>query len=434
MIASSIIAHEITTQKIDRMISGARSHLLEYSLTHSLNDLLEETINEVERLTESQIGFFHFIDKDQASLSLRNWSSRTKLEFCRVEDLNTTYLIQSAGVWTDCLNQRRPVIHNDVAALPHLKGTPSGHPPVSRELVLPIIRGNKIEAILGVGNKQMDYDEVDTQMASGLADLAWEITEFKRSQEDLQILNQQLEARVQDRTAQLKRVNDDLEAFAYSVSHDLRAPLRQINDFTQLLQNELPATASNELHHYTQNITSVSDHMGHLIDDLLAFSRMANQEMTTRPVNLRTLINEIIQEFEPETRNRKVEWTIQELPLVNADRSMMRLVLSNLLSNALKFTRPKKKAKIKISSSQKDNSTVIIVQDNGVGFDMNYANQLFTVFQRLHSSKDFEGTGVGLATVKRIINRHGGQIWAESVLNQGATFYFSIPEGSSSDG
>lgn len=434
LIGLSVISHEVTTQKIERMINGARSHLLEFSLTHSLNDLLEETINEVERLTESQIGFFHFIEKDQVSLSLRNWTSRTKSDFCQIKDNNIKYSIQSAGVWTDCYYQRKPVIHNNVASLPHLKGTPPGHPLVTRELVVPIIRGNKVEAILGVGNKQMDYDEVDTQVASRLADLAWEITEFKRSQEELKTLNMQLEARVQERTAQLKRVNEDLEAFAYSVSYDLRAPLRQINGFTQLLENELPATSTNESRHYTQSITSVTNHMGHLIDDLLSFSRTSNQQMTTRPVNLRPLIDEIIQEFGPEIRNRKVEWTIQDLPLVFADQSMMRVVLCNLISNALKFTRPRKRAKITIGSNQKNNSTVIFIQDNGVGFDMKYAHQLFAVFQRLHGGNEFEGTGVGLATVKRIIDRHGGLIWADATLNKGATFYFSIPEKSPSDG
>lgn len=237
-----------------------------------------------------------------------------------------------------------------------------------------------------------------------------------------------LEDRVAGRTAELEAANKELEAFAYTVSHDLRAPLRHIDGFLELLQRRMKGTLDERSQHYMTTISDSARHMGQLIDDLLAFSRMGRNEMIKTSVDLGALVEGVIREFAPETQDRTVNWHIASLPIVTGDRAMLRLVLVNLLSNALKFTRQRQPAEIEIGClPNQDNEIIVFIRDNGVGFDMAYADKLFGVFQRLHLADEFEGTGIGLANIRRIVTRHGGRVWAEGKVNQGATFYVSLP-------
>jgi signal transduction histidine kinase len=238
----------------------------------------------------------------------------------------------------------------------------------------------------------------------------------------------ELEQRVAERTAQLEAANKELEAFSYSVSHDLRAPLRHIDGFLELLQKRI-ATALDECsRHYMTTISDSAKRMETLIDDLLSFSRMGRHEMSKAPVDLGDLVREIVREFAPEAQGRTIHWRIADLPTITGDQAMLRIVLVNLISNALKFTRPRQPAEIEIGCLLgQDTETIVFVRDNGVGFDMAYADKLFGVFERLHRTDEFEGAGIGLANVRRIITRHGGRTWAEGQIDQGATFYFSLP-------
>ena len=251
-----------------------------------------------------------------------------------------------------------------------------------------------------------------------------DITERRRREDEVRGLNQQLERR----STELEGTNKELEAFAYSVSHDLRAPLRHIAGYTELLQKHLSSATDDKGRRYMTAVLESAKRMGTLIDDLLAFSRIGRAETRETMVSLDQLVKEVQSEVGQETEGRKMTWKVRSLPDLYGDRSMLKLALLNLISNAIKFTRTRPSPEIEIGSTdQRSNGIVVFVKDNGVGFDMKYVNKLFGVFQRLHRADEFEGTGIGLATVQRIVHRHGGRIWAEGEVGVGATFYISLP-------
>jgi signal transduction histidine kinase/PAS domain-containing protein len=310
----------------------------------------------------------------------------------------------------------RAMIENDVASSPWAGFLPPGHMAVKNVLFVPLVLEDQPVGLVGFANKPGGFTDQDARMASVFGELA-----------AVALRNRRLNNRLKEEIQSQKLANEELEAFSYSVSHDLRAPLRHLSGFVQLLKKKEADALGEKSRHYLEVISEEAGRMGKLIDELLAFSRVGRTQMRRIPLSLDQVAKEAISGLSPDTAGRNISWRIAALPRVSGDPVLLRLVFENLISNAVKFTRATASAKIEIGHTDGRNEDILFVRDNGVGFDMKYADKLFGLFQRLHHSDEFEGTGIGLANVQRIIHRHGGKVWAHGKPGRGATFSFSLP-------
>jgi PAS domain S-box-containing protein len=345
------------------------------------------------------------------------------------------------GEWRDVkgsaiewlVNQKLPLIENEIGE----KGEWAESEPLRQEkirsrVLLPLIIRDKVVGVLSLASRLAGaYSEKDLEILTPLSDQFSLAMQNSRLYDQLKQQSLQLEKAVEERTAQLQKANQELEAFSYSVSHDLRSPLRAVDGFSRILLEEHHAELSPDAQHYLGLVRSNAVQMGHLIDDLLAFSRTSRQPLAKRLVNPAEIVEQVLEELHGELQGRNVEVIVSDLPHCQADPAMMKRVFFNLISNAVKFTRKKDEVHIDIGSINNEGMTAYFVKDNGIGFDMNYSGKLFGVFSRLHSESDYEGTGVGLALVQRIVHRHGGRVWAEAEVDKGATFYFTLEGGES---
>lgn len=306
---------------------------------------------------------------------------------------------------------------------------------ISSHVLVPLIVKGTVIGVMTLASKIPEaYTPRDVEIMESLADQVGISMHNAMLHAKVQDHAATLERRVVERTSQLQSANKELDAFASSVSHDLRAPLRHISGYIGLLKDEAGSTMQEECGRYLHKISEAANHMNHLIDDLLSFSRMAREEMRTSLLDPAALVREVIADLAHETGERTIHWTLNDMPMVAADPAMLKLVFVNLLSNAHKFTRTREPAEIVIGASTSDDGNIVFsVRDNGVGFAQENAHKLFGVFQRLHTKEEFEGTGIGLANVQRIIQRHGGKTWAEGEPDKGASFYFSLPRPAAAD-
>jgi signal transduction histidine kinase len=379
-----------------------------------------------EELSGSAYGFIGELNPqgqfDTTTLSDAGWAA---CPFPRAEAVEMLKNMPNRGINRIGLSEGKSWIINDPASHPDAVEKPPGHPPITSFLGVPLKLRGGVTGMIALANKDPGYTLADQQEIEALSVAFVEALNRRRAERKINELNEELNRHV----LQVEAANKELEAFSYSVSHDLRAPLRHVAGFVELLNKRDLSALDEKSRHYLQVISEAAEKMGALIDDLLAFSRMGRAEMMKTRVDVDRMLQEIIADLEAETRGRQIDWEISPLLVVEADPAMLRLVMVNLLTNALKFTRSRARARIEIGAvCDQPEETIFYVRDNGVGFDPRYVEKLFGLFQRLHSTEEFAGTGVGLANVRRIVHRHGGRTWAEGAVDGGATFWFSLPK------
>jgi PAS domain S-box-containing protein len=381
-----------------------------------------------EGLTASAFGFLGEINErgrlDILAMSDLGWKQ------CRMPESDAVRLIRDMelrGFWGRAALSGEPQIVNDPASDPDRTGAPEGHPPITSFLGVPLRRGGDTVGMIALANREGGYTRRELEDVESLSVAFVEAMRVKRAESEIRLLNQELEKRVAERTAELEAANRELEAFSYSVSHDLRAPLRGIDGFSQALLEDYADKLDEQGKDFLNRVRAASQRMAVLIDEILALSRVSRGEMHRERVDLSAVAEEIAQDLRSSHPEREVEFVLQPGLAAEGDATLLRLVISNLLENAFKFTSKHRRARIEFGGMEKDGKKVYFVRDDGAGFDMAYAGKLFGVFQRLHKAEEFPGNGIGLATVQRIVRRPRGAGGAGGVGVKGGVFYFTLP-------
>lgn len=334
------------------------------------------------------------------------------------------------GLRGEAYGAPKTVYENSFMSSPWIKFMPEGHVRLDNVLFAPLLVGGKAVGVMGIANKPGGFTERDARIATAFGDIAalslsnnWTLDELAKSEAKVKRLNEELG----HHAAEIDEINKGLETFAYSVSHDLRVPLRSIDGFSQSLLDGYADKLDDEGKRLLHVVRDNAQKMGQLIDDILAFSRVGRKEISAMDVDMESLAGIALDGLQQATDGRDLRVEIKHLPRARGDFSMLQQVWTNLLANAIKFTRTKSPSHIEVGGLTEGEELVYYVKDNGAGFDMQYVGKLFNPFQRLHRADEFEGTGIGLAIVKRIITKHGGRVWAEGKPNEGATIYFALP-------
>jgi len=407
---------DITARKQGENIVQLRL-LFEYASEHSLEELMQKALDEIGQITGSPLGFYHLVEADQETLSLQAWSTRTQQEFCTAEGKGMHYSIDDAGVWVDCVRQRKPVIHNDYAALPHRKGMPEGHAKVIRELVVPTLRGDRIVSILGVGNKPSDYDEKDVELVAYVADVVWTIVERKQAQEALLRYAEQLIAQ-----------NAELDAFAHTVAHDLKGSLCTITGFAQLIVNRYETMSPEEITEAAQYISRTGQKLDTIIEELMLLTGVRKQAVIPEPLDMNSIVRQAINRLQMLIQDQQAHITWRDetaWPDALGYAPWIEEVWTNYISNAIKYGGQPPHVELG-ATTQADNKVRFWVRDNGPGLSAEAQAKLFIPFTQL-SQVRANGHGLGLSIVRRIVEKLGGQVGLENEIGQGSTFFFVLP-------
>ena len=410
------------------VLLDAINRVLREALTcESEADVAKVCLNVAEELTGSAFGFLGEVSQlgrlDTLALSDPGW------EACRIPESQAVVLIRGMeirGIWAKVIVRDRSVIVNAPASDPDRVGTPEGHPPITRFLGVPLKHGGKTIGMIGLANRESDYELADQRAVEALSVSFVEALMRKRAEEALRKARDELETQVQLRTAELARSNAELVQFAYVSSHDLQEPLRAVGGFVELLQRRYEGKLDDKADTAIGLAVDGVNRMHQLINDLLTYSRVGTHGKSLKLVDCNQVVDEALANLETAIAGSAAQVTRRQLPTVTADRTQLVQLLQNLIGNAIKFhgDRPPRAS---VSAKRSGDTWVFSVRDNGIGIDPKYAERVFVIFQRLHDRTEYPGTGIGLAVCKRIVERHGGRIWFESEPGKGATFFFTLP-------
>jgi len=391
----------------------------------SMQELAEFALEEAVRLTSSKMGYLGFLNGDESVLTMLAWSKEAAAQ-CQVEGRPAVHRVAQMGLWGEAVRQRKAVITNDYATGVCTQGLPEGHVSLVRHMNAPVFEGDHIVAVAGVGNRDGDYDESDVRQLTLLMQGMWRLIQRKLAEDELVQHRERLEKLVEARTEELARSNRELEQFAYVASHDLQEPLRMVGSYVQLLERRYKDKLDEDATEFIAFAVDGAQRMQRLINDLLMYSRVGTRGKELVRTSCERILELTLANLRAAIDESGAEIAHDALPEVVADETQLVQLLQNLIGNAIKF-RGDGPPHIEVSATQDEEEWLFAVKDNGIGMDPEQAERIFRIFQRLHTQEEYSGTGIGLAVCKRIVERHGGRIWAEAAPGKGSTFCFTIP-------